>query len=436
MTIGQHMTDRSASSFPRWQPTYVISFADQALFSIGNFLLSVGLVRVYSAEEYAGYGIALSIALTLQAIQRGFTIQTSLLSCEAFAAKAGSLLATHIIILGTLSAIALAAYCLLFRISAGALGRDIAAAALACIAVFFQVDVNRIFLLKRNLQAKSLLVSTATLFAYAAVICLGYGRIATFAHSMLFLATTSVAMSALLVWRGIRPSFSKGLRELGRDIPTVFGWTTLGAIASGTYMHIPLFFLGSVQPAVQAAGYVMTRNMLQPLGVVMRSLDLVDKHTFASRVGDHVDNTRPIVLTVVRNLLVSVLIAGAIGFMAEIVLRLTYGEPATAFASALRLWVPVFIVMAMILPIETALFSRCLARPYALATAASALVALPATYALVSHFAAVGAVIASLIGYSIQAIGAVALVLWAGRDAHSGRADVPATHAIVAAKPT
>jgi O-antigen/teichoic acid export membrane protein len=183
-------------------------------------------------------------------------------------------------------------------------------------------------------------------------------------------------------------------------------------------MHIPLFVLGTVHPPLQAAGYVMTRNMLQPLGVIMRSLDLVDKHSFASRriPGDQ-GSTRLIVRTILRNLLVSTLIACAIGFMADTVLRLAYGESAAGFAPALQLWAAVFVVMATILPLETVLFSRNLARPYALVTLASAVVSLFATYTLVPELAAIGAVVASLVGYSIQAMGAVALASWTGRRA-------------------
>jgi len=431
----------SASSHGRWltgsgQLRYVISLADQALFSIGNFLLSVGLVRVYSAEEYAGYGIALSIALTLQAVQRGFIIKASLLSSETFNCKAGALLAAHLAITGSVLAIAAASYCVLAALSTGHFSSDLAAATLACIAVFFQVDVNRVFLIKRGTQSKSLLISISIVLAYGLVVGLGYSGIATFAHSMLILAAISIAVSAGVVWSGIRPRFRDGFRELGRDIRTLFAWTTLGAIAAGTYMHIPLFVLGTVQPALQAAGYVMTRNMLQPLGVVMRGLDLVDKHGFASRMLSGEGEAKGLIVRIVlRNLFVSVSIACAIAFMAEPILRLTYGEATVVFASALQMWAPVFVVMAMILPLETVLFSGGLARPYALVTLISAVASLLATYALVPKLATIGAVAACLVGYSMHTIGAVALALWASGRAHQSRIAKAPGNRFLAAEP-
>ena len=105
------------------------------------------------------------------------------------------------------------------------------------------------------------------------------------------------------------------------------------------------------------------------------------------------------------------------------------------FAPALRLWAPVFVVMATILPLETVLFSRGLARPYALVTSVSAVASLLATYALVPRLAAIGAVAACLVGYSIQMIGAVALALCASGRAHRSRAVKVAGNPFLAAEP-
>ena len=59
-------------------------------------MLSIGLVRVFNESEFAGYGIAMSIALFCQAIQRGFNIQASLLDSRNFLAKARGLLGAHL----------------------------------------------------------------------------------------------------------------------------------------------------------------------------------------------------------------------------------------------------------------------------------------------------------------------------------------------------
>ena len=79
------------------------------------------------------------------------------------------------------------------------------------VSIFFQVDVNRILLIKRNAQVRSLMLSAVTAGAYGLVIGLGYGRIMTFAHSMLLLAAIPTVASAVVAWRGICPSFAGGV---------------------------------------------------------------------------------------------------------------------------------------------------------------------------------------------------------------------------------
>lgn len=48
----------------------VITLGDQCMFAAGNFLLTVLLARYYSDIDLAAYGIALSIALVLQGVQK------------------------------------------------------------------------------------------------------------------------------------------------------------------------------------------------------------------------------------------------------------------------------------------------------------------------------------------------------------------------------
>ena len=138
-----------------------------------------------TSTEFAGYGIALSIALFGQSVKRGFNIQTSLLDTQCFAAKAKDLLGGHIIILGVALLIPLLAYIFLRASSAPMLTADIAAATVACVAIYFQVDMNRIFLIKRGRQAWSFLVSALLSAVYVLVIALGYLRAITFQQGML-----------------------------------------------------------------------------------------------------------------------------------------------------------------------------------------------------------------------------------------------------------
>lgn len=377
--------------------THLISFADQAIFSASNFALSIGLVRVFSETEFAGYGIALSIALFTQSVQRGFNIQASLLDTQRFSAKAKDLLGGHIIILGVALLIPLLTYIFLQASGAPTLTADIAAATVACVAIYFQVDVNRIFLIKRGHQAWSLVVSTILSAVYAVVIALGYLKAITFQEGMLGLAASFVVVSATVAWIGIWPDLRRGWREIVRDLRTVMAWTTIGTLASGAYSHLPVFILGAIQAPIYTAGYVATRNLLQPLQVLIRGLDIADKHVFSARA-DRDDFRRGVVWPILRNVLASVSYAILVYALAEPLLTRIYGQQFAAFTSALQFWILVFVVMAPILPLESMIYEKRNVRAYSIGIVFCGIVTTAAIYPLIHQWNVIGAIAGSLLG--------------------------------------
>lgn len=383
--------------------THLISFADQALFSVSNFVLSIGLVRVFNETEYAGYGIALSIALFIQSVQRGFNIQLLLLDAERFAGKAKDLLGGHIIILGAALSIPLLAYAYLRATGAPTLTADIAAATVACVAIYFQVDVNRIFLIKRGRQIWSLAVSTLLFAAYVLVIALGFLRAITFQEGMLGLAALFVVVSSTIVWAGIWPDFRRGWRELVRDLRTVMAWTTVGTLASGAYSHLPVFILGAIQAPIYTAGYVATRNLLQPLQVLVRGLDIADKHVFSSRA-DQKDLRSGVLWPILRNIFASLLYVMPIYLLSDVLLTRIYGQKFAAFAPALQFWILVFVIVTPILPLESLIYERRNAKTYSIGIIFCGIVISAAIYPLVYTWNVMGAIAGSLLGYTLHLI--------------------------------
>jgi len=393
--------------------THLISFADQAIFSASNFALSIGLVRVFSETEFAGYGIALSIALFTQSVQRGFNIQASLLDTQRFSAKAKDLLGGHIIILGVALLIPLLTYIFLQASGAPTLTADIAAATVACVAIYFQVDVNRIFLIKRGHQAWSLAVSTILSAVYAVVIALGYLKAITFQEGMLGLAASFVVVSATVAWIGIWPDLRRGWREIVRDLRTVMAWTTIGTLASGAYSHLPVFILGAVQAPIYTAGYVATRNLLQPVQVLVRGLDIADKHVFSSRA-DQRDLRSGILWPILRNVVASVFYAMPIYVLSEVLLTWAYGPKFADFAPALQFWILVFVVVAPVLPLESLIYEKRNAKIYAIGIIVCGILTATAIYPLVHKWNVMGAIAGSLLGYSLHLIVA-GFVAWRGQ---------------------
>jgi O-antigen/teichoic acid export membrane protein len=387
--------------------THLISFADQAIFSASNFALSIGLVRVFHETEFAGYGIALSIALFSQSVQRGFNIQTSLLDTQRFSARAKDLLGGHIIILGVAILIPLSVYILLRALGAPMLTVDIAAATVACVAIYFQVDVNRIFLIKRGRQAWSLVVSSALSVVYALIIALGYLKIITFQEGMLCLAALFVVVSAAIAWGGIWPDFQRGWRELVKDLRSIMAWTTLGTLASGAYSHLPVFILGAVQAPIYTAGYVATRNLLQPLQVLIRGLDIADKHVFSGRANQD-DLRRGVGWPILRNILASIVYAILIYALAETLLTRIYGEKFAAFTSALQFWSLIFVAMAPILPLESMIYEKRSVKGYSIGIVFCGVVTAVAIYPLISNWNVMGAIAGSLLGCALHLSVAIA----------------------------
>jgi len=377
--------------------THLISFTDQVIFSASNFALSIGLVRVFNETEFAGYGIALSIALFSQSMQRGFNIQASLLDTQRFSAKARDLLGGHIIILGVALLIPLLTYIFLRTSGAPMLTSDIAAATVACVAIYFQVDVNRIFLIKRGRQAWSLVVSALLFAVYALVIVLGYLKAITFQEGMLGLAALFVIVSATVAWIGIWPDFRRGWRELVSDLRAIMAWTTLGTLASGAYSHLPVFILGAIQAPIYTAGYVATRNLLQPLQVLIRGLDVADKHVFSGRA-DQDDLRRGVLWPILRNVLASVFYAILVYALAETLLTHIYGEKFSAFTSALQFWILVFVVMTPILPLESMIYEKRYVKAYSIGIVCCGIVTATAIYPLIYKWNVMGAIAGSLLG--------------------------------------
>jgi len=381
--------------------THLISFADQALFSASNFMLSIGLVRVFNESEFASYGIAMSIALFCQAIQRGFNIQASLLDSRNFLAKARGLLGAHLIILTAALLIPLLAYIFLRVVGAPMMTADIAAATVACVAIFFQAETNRVFLIKRGRQVWSLAVSALLFSSYAAVIALGYLKAITFQQGMIGLAVLYVTISAAVAWRGIKPNFSRGWRELMTELKAVMAWTTVGTLASGAYSHLPVFVLGAVQSPIYTAGYVATRNLIQPLQVLVRGLDIADKHTFSGRA-DSNDLRRGVKWPILRNIAASLAYAIPVYFFAEGLLTLVYGQRFAGFAPALQLWIAVFVIVGPILPLESMIYDKRGAKAYSIGIIMCGFATAVAIYPLVHAWNVMGAIAGSLLGCSLH----------------------------------
>jgi O-antigen/teichoic acid export membrane protein len=268
-------------------------------------------------------------------------------------------------------------------------------------------------LIKRGRQAWSLVVSALLFAVYVLVIALGYLRLITFQEGMLGLAALFVVVSATVAWIGIWPDFRRGWREIVRDLRAVMAWTTVGTLASGAYSHLPVFILGAVQAPIYTAGYVATRNLLQPLQVLVRGLDIADKHVFSGRT-DQKDFRSGVLWPILRNILASVLYAMPIYALSEGLLTWVYGPKFADFVPALHFWILVFMVVAPVLPLESMIYEKRNAKIYSIGIIVCGILTAAAIYPLVRAWGVMGAIAGSLIGCSLHLIVA-SFVAWRSR---------------------
>jgi len=379
---------------------HVLTFVDQALFSGANFLFGVGLIHAFGTTKFAAYGIGLSAALLLQSLQRGFNIKLALIATAEFTEHKRRLLGAHVALLATCLLLPGLSYIGLELVGVRESVLDLLAATIACIAIYFQAETNRIFLVKAGAQWKAPLLTCVTFLAYSGAVCCGYIYLASFRVAMLGISGIIVLFSAIVIWREIRPDILNGVRQLFSVHRGVIGWTTLGTLASSVYAHWPVFLLGIFHPSIYTTAYVATRNLLQPLQILVRGLDTADKHHFANLDKDRFGAC---LRALARNLLAAGIYCLPILLFSGAILRLTYGEQLVEFEAELRLWIFPFAAIGLLLPLESRIYYYKLERGYSISLLFSSAAVAMALVPLVIYGNAIGAIVASFLGYSLHA---------------------------------
>jgi O-antigen/teichoic acid export membrane protein len=391
-----------------------LSALDQALVSLANAALAIGLARVFSAEEFAGYGIGISAALIIQSIQRsGFVIPLSLLPTPKVRVMARAILAEHLILLiAALVPVLIGVIIFESMGFATRLSHAVGLSFVACLLFFFQLDFDRVVLLKAGRIVQSALWSLAYAALCAGLLALAlYGLISFDRLIVALIIFQLVKLCALAAMTGA-PMMRLGWRLLKRDMQHYFGWATLGAISYSGYSHVPLFVLGAVAAPIHAAAFVAMRSLMQPLQVVVRSLDLIDKHVLgAAGAQEGVAGERRVFR---RTLLVYTLLglgfAVPICFFAKPLVALVYGAKYQGFEPGLYAWAVVFVFLVVTSPLESMVYARKKVGAYFLWRSVAGVIATISAYPLCLTYGYLGAILACVLGWVIAFIGNLWLV--------------------------
>lgn len=382
--------------------------------SVTNFVLTLIIGRIFSAEEFASYGIGLSIGLMLQGVQRhAITIPLMLEPDDRVRRRARAISAEQSVLLAFTAISAALTLAILLSVDTSAFGHLVVIASAVCLVVYLQLEFARAFLVK--IGRPWLLLASAGWYAAVA----GTLSLLALTHRIEYLPMLAWLTGAMLIHAVVvltiagLPDIRKGLRLLAADIRRYGGWAAIATATYTGYNHVPLLILGAIAAPVHAAAFVATRSLLQPLQILLRGFDVADKSAFAKAARD------PFSKAALHFTLKLVALYAAVGaifgvvvfFLADRLIVFAYGAKFADHSAALIAWVPAYMLLSITMPLESLVYARKAFQGYFLIRGIASLVAIAAAIPLIAAYSDVGAISACTLGWGIAAAGALTFLI-------------------------
>ena len=373
------------------------SLGDQVMFAAGNFLLTVLLTRFYNDTALAAYGIAVSVALILQSIQRNsYIVQHSLLDLKILKRRSKKIIAEQmIVVVPVLLLLAMASF-IVVPFFGQSLFAQTLAACVACFAIYAQLEFDRIILMKY----KKFLIPFATSFLYLllSVILLLFHASLTFYQVIAILTVFACVKSLVLLYVVGRPDFRGGWALLRSDLRRNAPSSMLGVIGYSGYTHAPVLLLGLLSTPVQAAGFVAMRSLMQLLQIVIRSMDMIDKNFFRERASGSGQKIRELMNRQIFTYgIVSIIFSGLICIFGKQIINLLYVGEYIQFRNTLYPWAGCVIFFSLLQPLESAIIVKKLLNKYNVMRLWAGIATCIVLLFVVKPYGAMGAVIVSMI---------------------------------------
>jgi O-antigen/teichoic acid export membrane protein len=401
----------------------VLLLLDQIVFSLANFALTIILARLYSNTEFGAYGVALSIVLVAQFIQRSlYCVSLSLMSARRARRYMPAILAEHLLIAGS-AVLLVALWCgLLAACGAGHASLDLAMSMLVCTVIYFQADFDRALLVKRGAFLGALCLSVFYLLVVLALAALAKRLHIGFESFMLLLGAACALKGTWLALLRVAPRWSWGLRIMAGDWHS-YGWPAVmqAATSLGT-QHAPVLILSGLRGSAAVAGLVAMRSLTQPLMLVTRSLDAADKNRFR-------EATRGSTAALRRVFWRTTALYGAIGVAAIVVLSvfpepiiaLAYHGKYAGFGWVMVGWGVYSALLAVNFPVQSVIYVLGRQKSFARLTVINGCVGTGLALALCPKFGVWGAVIAVVLSMATFVGGGLVII----RDVITGQGDAP-----------
>ncbi|MCB1562662.1 MAG: hypothetical protein KDJ75_03730 [Alphaproteobacteria bacterium] len=389
-----------------------LSLLDQLFFSAANFILMLTLARYYPSTDVAGYGIGLSIALILQSVQRTlYVVQNAILPAPVFRRRSAAVMGEHLLLWGAVISAGLLISVTVFLLFPSAYVAAILEAGIACCLIYTQLDFDRMCLLKHEKYKDPLIASVIFFTVNALIFLLAPYKTLPFGTLMSLIGLYAIFKTIRLVFLTGRPDFITGRRLLQRDMRKHLTASALGVAGFSGFSHIPLFILGTVAAPIHAAAFVAVRALVQPLGIVLRSLDVIDKNIFAASGAGSPDSLK----TMLRKqlFLYGLFAAGAcVGILlfGQPVMGWLYAHLYDDFYGVLLGWAAIFAMMALTFPLETVIVKQGQLTLYNLWRLGAGATGIALSMILIPPLGANGAIAACLGGWLISVLSAFLLV--------------------------
>lgn len=402
-----------------------ISFFDQSLLSLGNFLVGIYLIGNTAKEQYGMYAVACASLLFVVGVQNALvTTQMTVLAPrdghggrERFCAALAT--GQYLILLPFLAAVSAAAVA---ARTAELLDGNAATVILAvCVAapgvMFREFFRGNFFRLARPAAA----LATDTFYLALLGAMLGFFAVMFPAglHVTALLVTGAAGLlagSAALFGAGMKPVFR--LREIIDALAEVWGqgrWALVGVMVTWLQDQSYLYLLAALAGAAETAEASAARLFLAPAALLNAGFARVLLPRWASlrRCGGE-GLIRPMARRALGWMTGSIVAYAAVILLVRDSLESLPGFRGYADLDALVvLWSLLFVIQACRSVCSWMLQASCRFAPLARANAVSAVVVLVSGAALIGPFGARGSIMALLVGETI-----LSLLLWrACRDA-------------------
>lgn len=414
----------------------LLTLGDQLVFSLSSFMLTIILARFFSETEFASYGIGMSIALTIQGVQRNcYIVQNAVLLPQIIRGRADKVLGEQAVAWLLLLGVEIFFAVALFIISDNGYYHAIAVSTIVCSLITTQLEFDRIMFIKHEKYFYPLIASLALLILncilFFAVPAL---KITYFGTMGIIAAYTGLKMLWLFSAIG-KPDLMWGWRLLLRDLRRYFAGSILGTIGYAGHNHVPLFILGAVSPPLQAAVFVAMRGLLQPLNIVVRSMDIIDKNFFQEHAKGSKGGVRMVLLRQMAMYLgLSAIVGVGVLLFGEKVVYIVYGEKYAAYSGILLGCVLIFSMLAVTFPLETVIVKSGKLNTYNYFRISAGIVGAALAFILCPSMGALGAIIASLGGWVVSIICALWLVWPILKKNKNPDNDIPNKKAVKAVK--